>query len=245
MKIASGIEMLEISSIVMGKSSIINPTLLCDNDTVILVDTGNPGQLPQIREAIEQTGVAFDRLNMVIVTHHDIDHIGCLSSIRKELPDSIKVLAHKEEKAYIQGEKRPIKLTLFENNRNSMPEEMKAIYEKVKAGYRNCRSNVDKTLADGEELPYCGGINVIHTPGHTLGHICLYLQKFKTLIAGDALFVESGMLVKPPSFINFDMDLCIKSLKKLTEYNIETVVCYHGGLYKNNSNQRIAALANE
>lgn len=245
MRIASGIEMLEISSIIMGTASIINPTLLWDNETVILVDTGNLGQFLQIREAIEQAGVAFDRLEMVIVTHHDMDHIGSLSSIQKELPDRVKVLAHEKEKAYIQGEKKPIKMTVFEANRNSMPKEMKAIYEKLKAGYQDCKSRVDRVLADGEELPYCGGITVIYTPGHTPGHICLYLQKFKTLIAGDALFVEGGKLVKPPSFLTFDMGASKESLKKLTKYNIETVICYHGGLYKDNANQRIATLANE
>jgi glyoxylase-like metal-dependent hydrolase (beta-lactamase superfamily II) len=40
------------------------------------------------------------------------------------------------------------------------------------------------------------------------------------------------------------MDLALKSLKKLTQYDIETVVCYHGGVYKKNANKRLAELAN-
>src|SRR5471030_2093080 len=98
MKIANGVEMLKIPANVMGTHSIINPTLIYDKDTVILVDAGYPGQLPQIQEEIEKVGVSFDKLNMVILTHHDIDHIGSLSRIVKELPNSVKVLAHKEEK---------------------------------------------------------------------------------------------------------------------------------------------------
>jgi len=39
--------------------------------------------------------------------------------------------------------------------------------------------------------------------------------------------------------------LCIKSLKKLTEYDIETVICYHGGLYNRDVNQRISELSKE
>lgn len=93
-------------------------------------------------------------------------------------------------------------------------------------------------------MPYCGGIKVIYTPGHTPGHICLYLKRIKTLISGDALGVEGSLLVKSPPFTDFDPDLSIKSLKKLTKYDIETVVCYHVGLYKDNTNQRIAELAN-
>jgi hypothetical protein len=45
MRIAAGVEMLEISANTMGTPSIINPTLIYDNKIVILVDVGFPGQL--------------------------------------------------------------------------------------------------------------------------------------------------------------------------------------------------------
>ena len=237
--------MLEISANIMGTQSVINPTLIWDNEAVILIDTGYPGQLPQIREAIEKAGVSFDKLNMVILTHQDIDHVGSLSSILKELPDSVEVLAHKEEKAYIQGDKIPVKVAQLEANLNSLPEEMKAIYVKMKTFYEKNKSNVDRTITDGEELPYCGGITVIYTPGHTPGHICLYLKQCKTLIAGDALQVDGGILIKAPQSTNLDIDSSIKSLQKLMKYDIETVICYHGGLYKDNVNKRIEELAND
>lgn len=48
---------------------------------------------------------------MVVLTHQDIDHIGSISDILKEMCGKVKVLAHKEEKAYINGEKKPVKLT--------------------------------------------------------------------------------------------------------------------------------------
>jgi glyoxylase-like metal-dependent hydrolase (beta-lactamase superfamily II) len=72
---------------------------------------------------------------------------------------------------------------------------MKSIYEKLRAGFQSSKVNVDRTLKDGEELPYCGGISVIFTPGHTLGHICLYHKQSKTLIAGDILDIDGGKLV--------------------------------------------------
>ena len=245
MKIANGIYMLEISANIMGTQSVINPTLIWDNEAVILIDTGYPGQLPQIREAIEKVGVSFGKLNMVILTHQDIDHVGSLSSILKELPDSVEVLAHKEEKSYIQGDKIPVKVAQLEAHLNSLPKEMKAIYVKMKVFYDNNKSNVDRTINDGEELPYCGGITVIYTPGHTPGHICLYLKQCKTLIAGDALQVDGGILIKAPQSTNLDINLSMESLKKLMKYDVETVICYHGGLYKDNANKRIEELANE
>ena len=96
MKIASGVEMLEISTNVLGTPTTIHPTLLWDEETVILVDTGFPGQAQLIRQAVEQAGVSFERISQVILTHQDIDHIGSLASIQKELPGKITVLAHGE-----------------------------------------------------------------------------------------------------------------------------------------------------
>ncbi len=245
MRIANGVEVLEISTNVMGTTNTIYPTLIYDNDAVILVDAGYPGQLTQFREAMEKAGVPFDKLSKVILTHHDIDHIGSLSSIQKESSDRIEVLAHKEEAPYIQGDAIPTKLAQLEANLDTLPVERKALYEKLKAGFQNSYAPVDGTLSDGEELPYCGGITIIYTPGHTPGHICLYLKQSKTLIAGDIFGVEEGRLVKSPPHINFDLGLSAKSIKKLTTYDIETVVCYHGGLYSDNVNGRIAELAKE
>jgi len=245
MKITNGVEMLQITSDIMGTHSIINPTLIWDKDTMILVDAGFPGQLPQIREEIEKTGETFERLDMVILTHQDIDHIGSVSSILKEFPNSVKVLCHESEKAYIDGTKTPLKLDKLEANFNSLPENMKIMYEKLKIGFENCKVNIDNTLIDGENLSCGGGIEVIFTPGHTLGHICLYLKESKTLIAGDLLAVENDILVKAPAFTNFDTNLSVKSLRKLMEYDIQSVICYHGGLHNNKVNQRIIELAKE
>ncbi|MDF2959561.1 MAG: hydrolase [Paenibacillus sp.] len=107
------------------------------------------------------------------------------------------------------------------------------------------KAGVDRCLADGEELPYCGGITVIHTPGHTPGHISLYHKPSKTLIAADALIVADGQLLGPHPQYSLDIDTAVKSLKKLLHYDIEAVICYHSGLYRGNVNGRIAELANE
>ena len=59
MRIADGVEMLEISANIMGSPNVIYPTLLWDDDTAILVDAGFPGQLHLIQEAVEKAGVAM------------------------------------------------------------------------------------------------------------------------------------------------------------------------------------------
>jgi glyoxylase-like metal-dependent hydrolase (beta-lactamase superfamily II) len=248
MRIANGVEMLEISATVMGKLDIIHPTLIWDKETVILVDTGYPGQLPIFREAMEKAGVPFDKLSKIIITHQDLDHIGSLPSILNELPQGIEVFANEVEKPFIQGEERLLKITpeAIAKAVNSLPVEVPEEWRKAfKAVLENPpKANVDHTVADGEELPYCGGITVINTPGHTPGHISLYHKQSKTLIAADAMIVVDGRLLGPDPQYCLDASIAIKSLNKLTQYDIETVICYHGGLYKGNANQRIIELVN-
>lgn len=245
MQIDDQIEMLEISANPAGTATIIYPTLIHDDKNAILVDTGYPNQLASIRAAIEKAGVPFDRLNLIILTHHDIDHIGSLKQFKTALKNQAKVMAFEEEIPYIQGDKRPLKLAQFEDNLVNLPAERKAFYEILKTGFSNAVTSVDKALMDGEVLPFCSGITIIATPGHTLGHICLYHAPSKTLIAGDALRVEDGQLQKTPARINHDTNLYQASLEKLTHYDIVNVISYHGGLYQSQANQKIKELALE
>src|SRR5687768_17473756 len=128
MQIANGVNMLTISAAMMGKVETIYPTLLWDNDTAVLVDSGYPGQLPLLKEEIEMAGVPFDRLNRLLITHQDLDHIGSLPAILAQLPHKAEVLANALEKPYIQGEKQLLKITpeTIEQAMDALPPEVPA-----------------------------------------------------------------------------------------------------------------------
>ncbi|MCE5213985.1 MAG: MBL fold metallo-hydrolase [Methanobacterium sp.] len=230
MRISEGISMLEIA--MHTKNGVIYPTLLWDDENVIIIDIGMPGQLKQIQEAIKKEGVSFERLNKVIITHQDLDHTWGLYKLLKESKNSIEILTHEDEKPYLQGEKNLVRL-----NQRKMAE---LILKK------NPPLKVNATLKDDDELPYSGGIKIIHTPGHTPGHICIYHKKSKTLIVGDALRVVGGQLIGPRKKIldEKSYNLAIKSLKKLKKFDIEKVISYHGGLFTENPNQRIREIIN-
>jgi glyoxylase-like metal-dependent hydrolase (beta-lactamase superfamily II) len=243
MRLADGVEMLDVPIMSFTGQNIIHPTLTWDNDTAVLVDAGFPGQLQQIREAMARAGVSFDRLDKVIVTHQDIDHIGGLPDIVRESSHNVEVLSHEEERPYIEGRKPLIKIDRerLSNRLVSLPQEQR---QRAEALFANPpKANVNTVVADKEVLPYCGGMTVIFTPGHTPGHICLYLNQSKILVSGDALVVADGELQGPNPQAIYDMGAALKSLKKLTQYDVETVICYHGGVYKDSANERLAELA--
>ena len=74
MEIAKGVEMLHLEF----QEYIIHPILLWDDEMAVLIDTGFPGQIEDIRIEMGKVGVSFDKLKAVILTHQDIDHIGSL-----------------------------------------------------------------------------------------------------------------------------------------------------------------------
>lgn len=241
------IEVLNLPAILENGPSVIHPVVLWDSDDVILVDAGLPGQLQQFRDEMATAAIPFERLNKVIITHHDLDHIGSLHDIVDAAPQKVEVLAHEMEKPYIQAEIPPIRMLQLEETMKNMSDEQRQrimpLYENLKSIYVKCKTDISRTISDGEELPCCGGIVIIYTPGHTKGHISLYLKQSKTLIAGDIMSVENGLLIPAPQFTIIDKPSFSQSLKKLAEYDIETVICYHGGLYDKDVNNRIAKIA--
>lgn len=243
MHVAEGVEAIELTMAFMGGNSTIHPTLLWDESDVILVDTGMPGSLEAIRQEAAKAGAPFERLNRVILTHQDMDHIGGLPEVLGAARGNVEVLAHEVDTPYIQGEKQPIKLNrefLLERARN-LPEEQRKAIEAIIENPPQAR--VTRTLHDGDELPYFGGILVLHTPGHTPGHISLYLRRSKTLVTGDALVSENGVLQGPRESATPDMATALASLGKLTGLDVETAITYHGGVVTDNVGARLRELA--
>ncbi|MNR30108.1 putative metallo-hydrolase YflN [compost metagenome] len=104
------------------------------------------------------------------------------------------------------------------------------------------KAPVTTILEDGQEIDRCGGIIVILTPGHTPGHLSLYHKKSKTLLAVDSMVVVDGELQGPIPAYCADYPLALQALNKYAQFDIEKVLCYHGGLVSDNVNQRIAEL---
>ncbi|KXY14742.1 MBL fold metallo-hydrolase [Bacillus sp. FSL K6-0067] len=209
MEIAKGVEMLQLEF----QEFIIHPILLWDDEMAVLIDTGFPGQFEDIQVEMERVGISVDKVKVVILTHQDIDHIGSLPNVLENGVSDIKVYAHELDKPYIEGDLPLLKDVQLEN----LP-----------------KGKVSDTVINGQELPYCGEILILHTPGHTPGHISLYLKQSKILVAGDSMYSVNGVLggVHAPTTLNI-ME-ARQSLKKYLNLDIESVVCYHGGLSKGN-----------
>src|SRR5215217_3430742 len=179
MKIAEDIYVLPIPRDSQGAEGFLNLTLILDDDNGnTLIDAGLPGQEEAIGAALgDAGGIGARDLRRIIFTHQDLDHIGSGAALVRQ--SGGRVLAHPADAPYIEGELRPLKVTPQMLERRPQMREVLERLEPVR---------VDEYLEDGERLDLAGGIRAIFTPGH----LSLYLERPKALVAGDALTAEGG-----------------------------------------------------
>lgn len=198
----------------MGRDSIIHPLLLLDKGYTMLIDAGLPGQYEQLSDELKAAGTAPELLDSVLFTHQDLDHIGCLPEL-DATNRYATFYAHEEDAPYIRGE-RP----LLKNNVVPWQSQLTQLPH----------GRIDRYLSHRQQFYIAGGMEVIHTPGHTSGHVCLLLRQERALIAGDIVFYIDDELVLPPVELTEDLPAAMHSLEQLLSYDFDTLICYHGGV---------------
>jgi glyoxylase-like metal-dependent hydrolase (beta-lactamase superfamily II) len=228
-----------------GQQQTIWPVMIYDESDVILVDCGYPGFLHFLEEAAERSQFRFDHVTKLLLTHHDVDHVGSAASIKRKYPH-IEIAAPALEVPYINGTQKPLRLAQAESTLHELTGEDKIRAEQFIRFLQSVEPvHVNQELHADDSLPWCGGIHVIHTPGHTPGHISLYLPSSKTLIAGDAIVIEHGKLnIANPQYA-WDLKEAVRSVERLSAYDISQVVCYHGGLLQGDVKSALHQLIKE
>ena len=98
-------------------------------------------------------------------------------------------------------------------------------------------------LAHGATLPHCGGIEVIHVPGHTEGNCCYLLKELGVLVAGDTIFGdEEGSIFEPPGKYCVDVEQATREIARLLDYDFDSVVYTHGKDLLSGAKAKVAAL---
>lgn len=198
-----------------------------------LIDTGYPGQAETILVALRQQGYADHHLRRIIITHADLDHAGSVAHLKRAT--GAKVACHVVEKPFLEaphrrqahGLFRPLFWLLSRLPLVSPP-----------------AVTPDELLVDGQVLPE--GFTVIHTPGHTPGHIALWHQTSRLLISGDALVNTRHQLRPNTSPFTADVENARRSVWRLAKKygdEIDIIVFGHGPPIVQNGGKRLKALA--
>jgi len=98
-------------------------------------------------------------------------------------------------------------------------------------------------LEDGEVVPVCGGIEVIHVPGHSEGNCSYYLRRHKAIIGGDTIFGDpEGNLTPPPERYCLDVEQATRGMRRLLDYDFDAFIYTHGKDIMKDAKRRIQEL---
>lgn len=191
-----------------------------------VVDTGLPGKAGKLKNCLKSLGKDPKDIGVIILTHHHFDHTGSLNKIEKLT--GARIAAHRDDWPYISGEKN------YEG-----PFFMKPLTKLMNLIYNVKPVKTDMILTDGDKI---GDYNVIHTPGHTPGSVCLYNPINKVLFVGDNMSFSKGILNPPSGRLLPDPVNYKKSMEKLGKLDVETILTGHGGPVTKDANRLIHEL---
>jgi glyoxylase-like metal-dependent hydrolase (beta-lactamase superfamily II) len=196
MEIIKGVNMLE--------STEKSHSYLVQSNETILIDTGFPGLSENILEEIQMMGIVPRNIRHILLTHHDVDHVGNAKSIQQIT--RAELWAPKEDIPYITGErKRP------------------GVKRIIQALVKVETAVVDNCYQPGQVID---GIHVIRAPGHTPGHVMF--QYKNVLFVGDLFKVLGGKVHLPAFYMNWNQQELKKSLKLLQGLKFEWICPAHG-----------------
>lgn len=197
----------------------------------VLVDAGLSTSVAPIREAAEERFGVNSRPGAIILTHGHFDHVGAV----QELADywNVPVYAHEKEIPYLTGQM---------DYPPAKPYVGGGLMARISPLYPhhgiNLGERVQMLPGDGT-VPGMEGWRWIHTPGHTPGHVSLFRDSDRLLIAGDAFITvnqESMMAVLtqkkevngPPAYFTMDWAAAQTSVRRLMELHPALVITGHG-----------------
>ena len=97
-----------------------------------------------------------------------------------------------------------------------------------------------QAVGDGDKV---FGLDIIDSPGHTLGHISVLDSSAGVLVAGDALFGEDGGVIGSLPQFTTDMELANASVSKLAGFDYDVLLFGHGEPILNEASRAVGALA--
>lgn len=209
----------------------VNAFVIEDNG-LTLVDTGYKNSTDKIFATLKKGGKNPSDIKLVILTHCHPDHTGSAADIKKRL--GVPLYAHTIDAELIEqgiGGRPSFHLSPGIMNWlvfNVFIKPHGSTIEPV---------SIDEKLKENDIIPIAGGIQVIHTPGHSAGHISLLLKSEGVLIAGDICANMAGLGL---SVLYEDTQLGVKSILKAAAFDFDKAVFGHGKLLSRQASEKLS-----
>ena len=196
-----------------------------------LVDAGTPKSSDMILSEARKRFGDGAKPEAIILTHGHFDHVGTIFELLKEW--DVPVYAHSLELPYLTG------LKDYPEPDPTVDGGMLAKISKIYPIEAIDLGSHVQALPDDGQIPGLRGWRWVHTPGHTEGHISLFRDEDRALIAGDAfitvkqesfldVMVQHLEIHGPPRYLTPDWKASWESVRKLEQLKPRVAVTGHG-----------------
>ena len=210
---------------------------LLAGENLVLIDTGMKGEGKAILQAIESIGHKPGELSYILITHAHIDHTGSLAFLKQATGAKV-VVASVKETDYISGLKKTWTMGR-EGFGGKVFKIMLWFMETFPFKYKP--ASVDFPCKGGDVLECFDKVNVLETPGHSIGSVSYYLPDRKIIFVGDAL--SGAPEPKLPHRAGCtDYQQALRSVKKIAALNFDICCFGHGNPIKDRADTVIRKL---
>ncbi|MCU0822777.1 MAG: MBL fold metallo-hydrolase [Spirochaetes bacterium] len=187
-------------------------------ERISLLDTGMLSTIGYLEKALAGLGLGFRDIDDIVISHGHIDHYGASRKIVRLSNGRAKVHAHEEDVNLIEtGDDVPKSTSREFLRMMGVPFRYIAAMHAVRAAFKlmvdNCA--VDIVLMDGDKIrlgDYIG--QIISTPGHSKGSICVYIKDKNIIFAGDHILAH----ITPNALVMLEPDSILPGRLSQVEY---------------------------
>jgi glyoxylase-like metal-dependent hydrolase (beta-lactamase superfamily II) len=230
--ITSGCYLIDLKF--LGNENVIAAYLLYDGKEAALIEVGPGSTINNLIEGIQATGVPFDAIRHLIVTHIHLDHAGALGTLAQQLPNA-KVYVHPVGAPHLID---PTKLI------NSAARLYGSLMGVLWGEILPVPEERIVILQDGQTFQVAGRtLTAYDTPGHARHHHAYWEPQNGLLFAGDAAGVRlpGYTYVRPPTPPpELDLEAWYESLQCLQQLPIRQLCLTHFGAFENTPDFSIA-----
>lgn len=185
---------INVRDLIVGQLS-SNCYLVFNEDDLLIIDPGDDAEY--IKDAINSIDI---KPSAIITTHGHFDHVMAANEL--QLVYEIPFIIHKKDEFLVKRVASTASYFIGENE---------ALDPKISA-------YIDTEIIFKDNKWF----EVIETPGHTPGSVCLYNKKNNIIFAGDLIFDGGG--VGRTDYQYGDSELLMKSIKKILKLPEDTIV---------------------